>query len=149
MLIPSASIASSDDEALRGLLLSTLTALMKASKTNSVAPVQHLFRERLKNRSDRRELNRALFAMTTALSRKKPGGPADNIVKAGVLDGVKLIPKNEVSLEDLVRFIETIDYSKADLKVIESIGRSIVRNVNELKARKFSDDRLYNRLINR
>jgi len=145
MLIPSASIASSDDEALRGLLLSTLTALMKASKTNSIAPIQFLFRERLKERKDRRELNRALFAMTTALSRKKPGGSEVNIVKAGVYDSVKSIPQREVSLEDLARFIETIDYSKADIEAIESIGQSIITKVQRLRDVQRSHERMVSR----
>lgn len=97
MIIPSSSVASSNDEALRGLLLSTLTALMKASKTNSVSPLQFLFRERLKDKNQRKELNRALFAMTTSLAKKvkvvktptQAEGGKSNVVNSSIKDGRK------------------------------------------------------------
>jgi len=119
MIIPSTSVASSDDEALRGLLLSTLTALMKASKTNSLVPLQHLFRERLADKKLRRELNRALFAITTALSRRNKKEAQDNIKKAGVYDNVSVERKfTPQELDDLLR---NVDYSDANLAMIDMV----------------------------
>jgi len=130
MIIPSASVASSDDEALRGLLLSTLTALMKASKTNSLAPLQHLFRVRLVDRKLRRELNRSLFAITTALSRKNKKDAQDNIKKAGVYDNVSVDRK--ITPKELVELLRNVDYSDANLEVIRAELLGVLGHVNNL-----------------
>jgi len=130
MIIPSASVASSDDEALRGLLLSTLTALMKASKTNSLAPLQHLFRVRLVDRKLRRELNRSLFAITTALSRKNKKDAQDNIKKAGVYDNVSVDRK--ITPKELVELLRNVDYSDANLEVIRAELLGSLDHVNNL-----------------
>jgi len=130
MIIPSASVASSDDEALRGLLLSTLTALMKASKTNSLAPLQHLFRVRLVDRKLRRELNRSLFAITTALSRKNKKDAQDNIKKAGVYDNVSVDRK--ITPKELVELLRNVDYSDANLEVIRAELLGVLDHVNNL-----------------
>lgn len=86
MNIPPVSVPTSDDDASLGLYLSTMTALMKAVKSNSATPIQHLLRERLLARADRRNLNRILFAITTATSKKKVNGPKVNKQKKVLLD---------------------------------------------------------------
>jgi hypothetical protein len=129
MIIPSASVTSSDDEALHGLLLSTLTALMKASKQNTTAPLQHLFRERLGDRQQRRELNRALFAITTALSRKSKKSTRDNQLKAGVYDSVQ--PNRKIGPKELEELLYKIDYS-GDAVLLEVILESALIKVNEM-----------------
>jgi len=134
MLIPSASVTSSDDEALRGLLLSSLTALMKASKTNSISPLTFLFRERLQNKQQRRELNRALFAITTAIARKKVGGAKDNVQKAAVYDSVvKSVANEQPSLKAIELMINKLQYTEEDLVMIEEIAMQILVNVDRQK----------------
>jgi len=114
MLIPSATVLSTNDDNLRGIILSSLTALMKSSKTNSVTPLTFLFRERLKDKSARRDLNRALFAMCNAIAAKKKGGSKSNLVKAGIYDSavvqqVKAFQPS--SYGEVVVFLEQIDFS--------------------------------------
>jgi hypothetical protein len=125
MLVPSISLASSDDEALRGLLLSTLTAMMKASKTNSVQPVSHFFRERLGRKEDRRSLNRALFAITTALAKKKVGGPQANAKRGAVLDNVMVSKTKFTSLLLLEAMIDNIDITKCDVVLLGVLAESL------------------------
>jgi len=134
VLIPSASVTSSNDEALRGLLLSSLTALMKASKTNSVSPLTFLFRERLQNKQQRRELNRALFAITTAIARKKVGGAKDNVQKAAVYDSVVKPMADEPSLRSIELMINKLQYTEENLDVIEEIAIQILINVERQKS---------------
>jgi hypothetical protein len=125
MLIPSISLASSDDEALRGLLLSTLTAVMKASKTNSVQPISHFFRERLGKKEDRRSLNRALFAITTALAKKELGGPQANAKIGMVLDNVMISEIKSTSLLLLEAMINNIDITKCNVDVLDVLSEEL------------------------
>jgi len=114
MLIPSATVLSTNDDELRGLLLSTLTALMKASKTNTVTPLTFLFRERLKDKSERRSLNRALFAMTNAIASKEKGGAKSNMKKAAIYDSTsepQVKAFRPSSVKELVVFLKQIDFS--------------------------------------
>jgi hypothetical protein len=69
MRIPAVSmnVKTSDEEA-TGLLLSLLTALMKANKTNNVSSVSHFFRERLGRKQDRATLNVMLNALSQRLA---------------------------------------------------------------------------------
>jgi hypothetical protein len=134
MLIPSISLASSDDEALRGLLLSTLTAMMKASKTNSVQPVTHFFRERLGRKEDRRSLNRALFAITTALAKKKVGGPQANVKRGAAFDNVMVGGVKPTSLALLEEVIYNIDITECNADVLSVLSQDLFEK--HLAARK-------------
>jgi len=119
MIIPSSSVASSDDEALRGLLLSTLTALMKASKTNSVSPLTFLFRERLKDKKQRKELNRALFAMTTSLAKKVKKNSSQTVVKGAAKGDIK---QSVNPIKDGVKTGKVLDNIELTPEFIERTG---------------------------
>lgn len=74
MRISTAKIRSTlSDEAISGLSLSLFTSLMKANKGNSVTPVTHFFRERLKSRADRRALNSVLNAICNSINKSNGG----------------------------------------------------------------------------
>jgi hypothetical protein len=60
-----------DQRVVKGLLLSTLTAIMKAMKQNSSRPIDFLLRERLKERSDRRLLNVLLNQCANQVAREE------------------------------------------------------------------------------
>jgi hypothetical protein len=62
---------SSKSKDIEGTALATLSALMKAIKNNNARPISFLLRERLQDRSERRQLNILLNAISTGLYRAK------------------------------------------------------------------------------
>jgi hypothetical protein len=62
---------SSKSKDIEGTALATLSALMKAIKSNNARPVAFLLQERLQDRSERRQLNILLNAISTGLYRSK------------------------------------------------------------------------------
>jgi chromosome segregation ATPase len=69
MRIPAVSVpVQGSDEAATGLLLSCLSAMMKAGKQNSRAPINHFFTERLSKKQDRAKLNTMLNALANRLA---------------------------------------------------------------------------------
>lgn len=74
---------AADDKVVRGLLLSTLSAIMSAMKQNSSRPLDFLLRERLKERSDRRLLNVMLNQLATQIAREPSSEVPVNRVRSG------------------------------------------------------------------
>jgi hypothetical protein len=62
---------SSKSKDIEGTALATLSALMKAIKSNNARPIAFLLRERLQDRGERRQLNILLNAISTGLYRSK------------------------------------------------------------------------------
>jgi hypothetical protein len=62
---------TSKSKDIEGTALATLSALMKAIKTNNARPISFLLKERLSDRSERRQLNILLNAISTGLYKSK------------------------------------------------------------------------------
>lgn len=62
-------VSTTDEEALKGLLLSFLTAAMKSNKANKSNAIDHFMRERLSQKKDRRLLNVGLNAIASSLAK--------------------------------------------------------------------------------
>jgi hypothetical protein len=76
------------EEKARGLLLATLTTVMKSLKNNDVRPLKFLLGERLHERADRRALNVMIWQITRELSKSDKKLKAHNLtVKDRIIDG--------------------------------------------------------------
>jgi hypothetical protein len=124
---------AADDKVVRGLLLSTLSAIMSAMKQNSSRPLDFLLRERLKERSDRRLLNVMLNQLATQFARDPPSEVPANRVRSGRKPKTPLSPPAyEVSpTEDELVSIPNSPVGRSEESLSSLHGRSRIARLFE------------------
>jgi hypothetical protein len=72
-------------------------------------------------------LNRALFSITTALAKKKVGGPQANAKRGAVLDNVMASETKFTSLLLLEAMINNIDITKCNVDLLGVLAEDLYK----------------------